>query len=97
MEIEKLKKTQKEIDNLKSNLNIIEDCFKNVKEIVNEYLDEMENKIKMKKLILNNYIKNTYNGNSIENLDKINLSVNQTYKEKIYDILKKKIMKNYLA
>ena len=90
VEIEKMKKTQKEIDNLKSNLNIIEDCFKNIKEIVNEYLDEMENKIKMKKLILNNYIKNTYNGNSIENLDKINLSVNQTYKEKIYDILKKK-------
>ena len=44
----------------------------------------------MKKLILKYYIKNTYNGNSIENLDKINLSVNQTYKEKIYDVVKKK-------
>ena len=78
VKIDEMKKTKNEIKQIETNLNIAENYFTNIK------------KIKMKKLMLKNYMKNSFNGNSIENLDNINLSIDKRYKEKIDNLLNKK-------
>ena len=88
--IDEMKKTKSEINQIESNLNMAENYFTNIKKIVNEYLNDMEDKIKMKRLMLHNYMKNSFNGNSVENLDNINLSIDKRYKEKIDNLLNKK-------
>jgi hypothetical protein len=90
VKIDEIKKTKNEINEIESNLNMAENYFTNIKKIVYEYLDDMEDKIKMKKLMLNNYMKNSFNGNSVENLENINLSIDKRYKEKIDNLLNKK-------
>ena len=83
-------KQKNEIIHLQNKLNIIESTFEKLKKNVLEYFFNIENQIKLKKLILKNYENNSYNGNSLENLDNINLIINETYKKKIDDLFNKK-------
>ena len=95
--IDEMTKTQKEIKQIEANLNMAKNYFSNIKTIVKEYLDEMESKIQLKKIILKNYVKNGFNGNSVLNLDNIDLSIDKRYKEKIDDLLKKRTWKNFFV
>ena len=81
-------KNEKEINEIKNNLQIQVNYFEKVKKIMLECLDKMENKLKLKKQILNNYNENKRNGNSIENLNEISVPLNQSYKQKIDDLTK---------
>ena len=89
VKIEEMKKTKKEINQIESYIKIAEDYYSKIKKIVNDYLDEMKDKIEMKKLILKNYLTNNNNGISVENLDNINLSIDKSYKERLDNLLKK--------
>ena len=81
-------KNEKEINEIKNNLQIQVNYFEKVKKIMNECLDKIEKKLKLKKLILDNYSENKRNGNSIENLNEISVPLNQSYKQKIDDLTK---------
>ena len=70
-------KTQNEIQNIDNILKRQEEMFKKIKTIVNEYLEELEDKIKLKRIIFKNYLKNKFNGNAISNLENLNLNINQ--------------------
>ena len=76
-------KNNKELDDIEDKLNTEEETFKKMKKIVNDYLNEIENKLKMKRLIFKSYNNNKFNGNSIENLNNLRLSINRNYKDKI--------------
>ena len=79
-------KTRKDLDDLSNKLIILEDSFKKVKKTLNDILEEIEDKLKLKRIIYDNYTKNTLNGNSFENIAHLNLSINNTYKAKIDSI-----------
>ena len=70
-------KSRKELDEIENKLNTQEATFKKIKKIVNDCLKEFEDKLKMEKLIYNTYLNNKLNGNSIENLNNLKLSINQ--------------------
>jgi len=76
-------KNNKELDDIENKLKSEETTFKKLKKMVNDYLKELEDKLKMKQLIFKSYINNKLNGNSIENLNNLKLSINQNYKKKI--------------
>ena len=83
-------KTTNEINNLQYKLTTLENSLEKVKEMIKEYLDDIEKNIKLKKLILKSYNNNRLNGNSIENLENINIPINNSYKDKINNIYNKK-------
>ena len=76
-------KTEKELDLIEQNLKSLDNAFKKMKKMINDYLEEIGDKIEMKKIILKNYNNNKYNGNSFENLNNLNISINKSYKNKI--------------
>ena len=83
-------KTGKEIDEINHKIQIQEEMFKKMKTMITEYLKEMEDKLKIKKLIVQNYINNKLNGNSIENLNNLDLSINTIYQKKIESLYNEK-------
>ena len=88
------KKSIKEIDDIRNKLEIQEDILEKIKNMIFDYLNEIEDKLKMKRLIFNNYLNNKFNGNSIENLNSIDLSINDIYKNKIDSLYKENSSKN---
>ena len=76
-------KTNNDLGKLENIIKEQENSFKKVKEIISEYLTESENKLKIKRITLENYKKNKLNGNALNNLDNLNLIINQEYKNKI--------------
>ena len=76
-------KTNNDIDKIGNIIKEQENSFKKVKQIISEYLTELENKLKIKRIIFENYKKNKLNGNALNNLDNLNLVINQEYKNKI--------------
>ena len=82
-------KNEKLINDIKNNFEIQEKTFSIVKKIIFDYVNKVEEKFKLKKLILNNYLVNKNNGNSIENLNEIFTDINPVYKQKIEDLSKK--------
>ena len=83
-------KQKNELAHLQNKMKILEDTFNKLKKLVNEYLEENENKIKLQKLILKNYENNKFNGNSLENLNNLNLIMNNFYKEKLDALFNKR-------
>ena len=79
--IEIQKKDEKKKKELKHNLEIQDNAFRLVKNIINDSLNKLESELNLKKLILNNYLEFNNNGNSIENLNDIFLPLNQQYKQ----------------
>ena len=73
------KKTEKEKEELNQNLLLQEEAFLLLNKIMNECLNNMKLEIKLKRLILNNYLNNEYNGNSIENLSQIYSPINNSF------------------
>ena len=92
--IEIERKSNKEIDDIRNKLEIQEDILEKVKNMVFDYLNEIEDELKIKRLIFHNYLNNKYNGNSIENLNSIDLSINNIYKNKIEYLYKEKNSRN---
>ena len=76
-------KTNNDIDKLENIIKEQEKCFKKVREIISKYLNELENQLKIKRIIFENYKKNKLNGNALNNLDNLNLIINQEYKKKL--------------
>ena len=89
-------KNEKEINEIKNNLQIQVNYFEKVKKIMCECLVKMENILKLKKQILDNYNENKMNGNSIENLNEISMPLNQSYKQKIDDLTRSNNFKDKL-
>ena len=79
-------KNQNQIEEIKQNLSIQEKYFEIVKNIISNCLNQMKSELNLKRLILNNYIKNSRNWNSVENLNETITHLNQLFKQKI-DIL----------
>jgi len=73
------KRSEKEIEELNKNLLLQEEAFLHINRIMNECLNSMKLEIKLKRLILNNYLNNASNGNSIENLSQIYSPIDQPY------------------
>ena len=92
--IEIERKSNKEIDDIRNKLEIQEDILEKIKNMAFDYLNEIEDELKIKRLIFHNYLNNKYNGNSIENLNNIDLSINNIYKNKIEYLYKEKNNRN---
>jgi len=88
------RKSNKEIDDIKRKLEIQQDILEKIKSMISDYLDEIEDKLNMKKLIFHNYLNNKNNGNSIENLNSIDLSINNIFKNKIESLYKENNSRN---
>jgi len=73
------KKTEKEIEELKENLLLQEKALAQINNIMNDCLNNMKLEIKLKRLILNNYLNSENNGNSIENLSQIYSPIDKSY------------------
>ena len=76
-------KSTNEINLLKNILEKQEKIFQKEEQIISDYLEELRDKLKMKKLIFQNYVNNKFNGNAIKNLENLNLMIDQTYFNKI--------------
>ena len=79
------KKTEKEKEELNKNLLLQEEAFLLINKIMNDCLNNMKLEIKLKRLILNNYLNNENNGNLIENLSQIKSPIDQSYIDYLND------------
>ena len=74
-----------------------ENLLAKVKDIVNECFIKFENDIKLKKMIIENYLEHKRNYNSIDNVNNLFLNINEVYKAKLEDLIEndpgKKILK----
>ena len=71
---------------LKNILETQEKTFQIVEKITNDCLAAIKNQLKLKKLILKNYLNYGNNGNSIENLNEFFYPINPHYREKIENL-----------
>ena len=76
-------KTINELDNMNNILKKQEEIFYKTKNIINNYLEELEDKLKLKRIIFQNYKKNKFNGSALNNLENLNLNINQEFFNKI--------------
>ena len=76
-------KITNDINNLDNILRRQEEIFLKEKKIIYDYLEELENKIKLKRKIFENYKKNKSNGNALNNLENLNLNINQEIYSKL--------------
>lgn len=76
-------KTNNELESINNILNKQEKIFNKTKDIINQYLEELENKLKLKRIIFQNYKKNKFNGNALNNLENLNININQEFYNKI--------------
>jgi len=91
-EIQEIKvKTTNELNILENILSKQDEIFNEWRNIILEYLKEIENKFKMKRIILQNYKKNKLNGNALNNLENLNLKIEQEYLKKLTSKNKKDI------
>jgi len=79
------KKTKKEREELNQNLLLQEEVFSLTRNIMNECLNNIELEIKLKRLILKNYLDNENNVNSIENLSQIFSPISQSFIKDLKD------------
>jgi len=84
-----IKKTEKEKDKekeeLDKNLLLQEEAFLRISNIINECLNNIKSELKLKRLILKNYLNSEINGNSIENLSQIYSPINQSFIDDLND------------
>ena len=76
-------KTNNELESINNILNKQEKIFNKTKDIINKYLEELENKLKLKRIIFQNYKKNKFNGTALNNLENLNININQEFYNKI--------------
>ena len=76
-------KTNNDLDNINNKLKIQEEIFYKTKNIINRYLEELEDKLKLKRIIFQNYKKNKFNGNALNNLENLNININEEFYNKI--------------
>ena len=79
VDINIIKKNENEKQRLSDNLRKQEEAFEIVKKILADCLNKIESELKLKRLILNNYLGNENNGNSIENLNNLYLPTNELF------------------
>ena len=72
-------KSENEVEEFNKNLEKQENIFKTVKNIMIDCLNKMEKEFELKRLILNNYMNNNNNGNSIENLNEIYSDISESF------------------
>ena len=86
-EIQEIKaKTTNELNLLEDILKKQEEIFNAERNIIMEYIKEIENKVKIKRIILQNYKNNKFNGNALNNLENLNLRIDQEYLRKLTSI-----------
>ena len=78
-------KSENDVEEFKKNLEKQENMFETVKNIMIDCLNEMEKEFELKRLILNNYMNNNKNGNSIENLNEIYSDISQSFLNTLND------------
>ena len=76
-------KNKNQIEEIKQNLSIQQNYYEKVKKIIYNCLNQMESELELKRLILNNYLNNSNNGNSVENINNNFSPLNQQFRQKI--------------
>ena len=76
-------KTNNELDYINNILKKQEEVFNKTKKIINTYLEELEDKLRLKRIIFQNYKINKLNGNALSNLENLNLNINLEFYNKI--------------
>ena len=84
IKIEQKNKIEKE--KIKQNLELQKNYLIKVKNMIYNCIEQMESELEYKNLILKNYLNNSDNGNSVENLKYIYFQINQHFKGKIDNI-----------
>ena len=84
-----LRKNKNKEDNFKIIINKQRDLLNKIKEIYNKLFQSLENDIIIKEKILDNYKKNYYNYESIQNFNNLELKNNKKYEILLEDIIKK--------
>lgn len=82
--------TSNDLNNLENILKTQEMIFKKEKKIIYNYLEELESNLKLKKVILENYKKNKCNGNALNNIKNMNLTIDK----RIYNEINSKTYEN---
>ena len=88
--IEQLKKfqiNQNEMDKIKNNFSKQKKYFEKIKEINNNFIQTLENDIKIKERMINNAELNKLDYNSIINMNNMNIQNNEKYEKILSDIL----------
>ena len=91
--LEQIKKfviNEKNFQRIKSNFEKQKSFFKKIKEINNNLIQTFENDIELKERIINNFILNKLDYNSIINMNNIYIENNKKYEEILDNILTKK-------
>ena len=83
MYLDDLRPNMNKLEQIKSIINEQENMLNKVKKVVKDCIIRFENDIKLKKLILENYVAHRRDYNSIYNINKLSLIINQEYKTKI--------------
>ena len=76
-------KSKNDLNKLKYILDKQEEIFEKQKNVILEYLEELKNKLKIKRAIFENYKNNQFNMNAFENLENLNLMIKDEYLNKI--------------
>ena len=83
-ELQEIKvKSTNDLNVLKNILDKQEEIFEKQKNLILEYLEELKNKLKLKRAIFENYKNNRFNLNALKNLENLNLMINIEYLNKI--------------
>ena len=83
-ELQEIKvKSTNDLNVLKNILDKQEEIFEKQKNLILEYLEELKNKLKIKRAIFENYKNNKFNLNALKNLENLNLMINIEYLNKI--------------
>ena len=88
--LEQIKKyiiNQKEFDDIKSAFEKQKNIFKKIKIIINDLINTLENDIKIKQIIINNYLKYKNDYNSIINLKSLHINNNEKYENILQEFL----------
>ena len=83
-ELQEIKvKSTNDLNVLKNILDKQDEIFEKQKNLILEYLEELKNKLKLKRAIFENYKNNKFNLNALKNLENLNLMLNIEYLNKI--------------
>ena len=85
--LEDISPDKNKLEKMKKIIDTQENLLAKIKEIINACIIKFENDIKIKKLILKNYLEHKRNYNSIYNINNLSLNINEIYKTKIEDLI----------
>ena len=85
--LEEISPDKNKLEKMEKIIETQENLLAKVKDIVNECFIKFENDIKLKKMIIENYLEHKRNYNSIDNVNNLFLNINEVYKAKLEDLI----------